>query len=99
MKVYNTLKTQIELLPRITIIYKNGLGIEWLCWGIFFGEEPKETLKIYNDVISQFAEDYANFYVNKETQFHKWMNIRSHFRSGMLQSLRILNGDNHTLIL
>ena len=99
MKFYNSLKTQIELFPRVTIIYKNGIGIEWLCWGIYFGEEPKETLTINNDVISQFAEDYANFYVNKETQSHKWMNVRSHFRAGMLQSLKYLNGDNHTVIL
>lgn len=99
MKIYNTLKTQIELLPRITIIYKHGFGIEWLCYGIFFGKEPKEVFKIHNDVISQFAEDYATFYVNKETQSHKWMNVRSHFRAGMLQSLKYLNGDDHTVIL
>jgi len=99
MKFYNTLKTQIELLPRITIIYKQGIGIEWLCWGVFLGEEPKQVLKIDNDVISQFSEDYTNFYINKTTQFNKWINVRSHFTSGMLQSLKILNGDNHTLIL
>lgn len=99
MKFYNTLKTQIELLPRITIIYKQGVGIEWLCWGVFLGEEPKQVFKIDNDVISKFAEDYASFYINKETQSHKWINVRSHFRAGMLQSLKILNGDNHTLIL
>ena len=51
MKVYlyNTFKTQVELLPRISIIYgqgeaseeeyeitKNGLAVEWLWFGIFF---------------------------------------------------------------
>lgn len=99
MKFYNTLETQIELLPRITIIYGCGVGIEWLFWGIYIGKEVEEPLKIHNDIISQFAEDHANFYVNKETQSHKWMNVRSHFRAGMLQSLKYLNGDDHTVIL
>lgn len=90
-KFYNTLKTQIEIFPRITIIYKYGVGVEWLFFGIFFGEEPHQNLKIHNDIISKFAEEYATFYVNKNTQSHKWMNIRSNFRAGMLQSLKYLN--------
>ena len=48
IELYNTWKTQIELLPRIVIIYgkgyveddyeivSNGLSIEWLWWGVFF---------------------------------------------------------------
>lgn len=41
---YTTFKTQIEILPRITIIYgknycknveNNGFAIEWLWFGIF----------------------------------------------------------------
>ena len=48
MEIYNTWKTQFELLPRITIIYgkghkeddmeitSNGFSIEWLWFGIFF---------------------------------------------------------------
>ena len=90
-KFYNTLKTQIEILPRITIVYKYGFGVEWLFFGIFFGKEPDQNLKIHNDIISKFAEEYATFYVNKNIQSHKWMNIRSHFRAGMLQSLKYLN--------
>lgn len=48
MHYYNTFKRQIELLPRITIIYgdslnedddfgvtHNGIAIEWLWFGIF----------------------------------------------------------------
>jgi hypothetical protein len=47
MEIYNTFRTQFELLPRITIIYgkgqsdkeaeitKNGFAIEWLWFGIF----------------------------------------------------------------
>ena len=93
-KFYNTLRTQIEILPRITIVYKNGFGIEWLGWGMFLGEEPKQTLKIHNDVISQFAEDYANFYINKKNQPHVWMLVRGHFRAGMLRSLKYLNEDD-----
>lgn len=99
MKFYNTLKTQIELFPRVTIIYKNGFGIEWLCWGVFFGKEVKQKFQIHNDIISQLADDHSTFYVNKNTQPHKWMNIRSHFRAGMLQALKVLNGDDYTVIL
>ena len=40
MKIYNTFKTQIEILPRITIIYGGRdtkiLAFEWLWFGIFF---------------------------------------------------------------
>lgn len=47
MEFYNTLKTQFEVLPRLTIIYskveeedyaiyKNGFAIEWLWFGVFF---------------------------------------------------------------
>jgi hypothetical protein len=44
MEFYKTFKTQVELLPRVTIIYgksdendisSNGLGIEWLWFGVF----------------------------------------------------------------
>lgn len=47
MKFYNTFKTQVELLPRLTIIYGNGqsdeeteitlngIAIEWLWFGVF----------------------------------------------------------------
>ena len=46
--IYNTFKTQFELLPRLTIIYgkgqsdeeteitHNGFAIEWLWFGVFF---------------------------------------------------------------
>jgi hypothetical protein len=48
MEFYNTFKTQVELLPRLTIIYgkkqsnkeneitQNGFAIEWLWFGVFF---------------------------------------------------------------
>ena len=48
MEFYNTFKTQLELLPRLTIIYgkgqsdeeneitHNGFAIEWLWFGVFF---------------------------------------------------------------
>lgn len=45
MEIYNTFGTQIELLPRITIIYgkeqaneivHNGIAFEWLWFGIYF---------------------------------------------------------------
>lgn len=48
MEFYNTLKTQFELLPRVAIVYgkgyvedgfgitDNGIGFEWLWFGVFF---------------------------------------------------------------
>ena len=99
MKAYTTIKTQIELLPRITIIYKNGVGIEWLFWGIFLGTPINEKLKIDNDTISYFAESHASFHSNKEKESKKWIELRRSFRSGMLQSLKVLNGDKYTTIL
>lgn len=44
MEFYKTFKTQVELLPRVTIIYgksdendisSNGFAIEWLWFGVF----------------------------------------------------------------
>lgn len=41
MEFYQTIKHQIELLPRLTIIYnnsengQNGIALEWLFFGIF----------------------------------------------------------------
>lgn len=47
MEFYNTSKTQLEVLQRLTIIYsnieeenyaiyKNGFAIQWLSFGVFF---------------------------------------------------------------
>jgi len=42
VELYETIKHQVELLPRITIIYtddvsvEKGFAIEWLWFGIFF---------------------------------------------------------------
>ena len=35
MKFYNTWGVQLEVLPRITIIYDFGIGLEWLWFGLF----------------------------------------------------------------
>lgn len=39
MEFYNTLRTQVEILPRLTIIYgkgyHKGFAIEWLWFGVF----------------------------------------------------------------
>ena len=38
IQYYNTFKIQIELLPRLTIIYRkneNGFAIEWLWFGVY----------------------------------------------------------------
>ena len=47
LEFYNTLRTQFELLPRLTIIYgkgntyedyeisKNGIALEWMWFGVF----------------------------------------------------------------
>jgi hypothetical protein len=44
MEFYNTLGTQVEIFPRLTIIYgkgisteiaKDGFAIEWLWFGVF----------------------------------------------------------------
>ena len=47
MKWYTTFTTQMEILPRITILYgktenagaknKRGIAIEWLWFGVFIG--------------------------------------------------------------
>ncbi len=39
--VYNTILTQIELLPRITIVYADGIGFEWLWFGLFINFKNK----------------------------------------------------------
>lgn len=59
----------------------------------------KSNHKILNDKISYFAESHADFYCDKIEDPKKWMMLRRSFRSGMLQSLKILNGDDHTVIL
>jgi hypothetical protein len=41
MEFYQTFKKQVELLPRVTIIYnnlefgQNGFALEWLWFGVF----------------------------------------------------------------
>ena len=38
IQYYNTFRRQIELLPRLTIIYsktQNGFAIEWLWFGVY----------------------------------------------------------------
>lgn len=49
MRFYTSFTTQIEVLPRLTIIYGSlqfcnreimrGVGIEWLWFGVFIGAE------------------------------------------------------------
>lgn len=99
IQTYNTIKTQIEIIPRLTIIYSKGIAFEWLFFGIYIGKEVDEKLKIDNDTISYFAESHASFHSNKEKESKKWMELRRSFRSGMLQSLKVLNGDKYTTIL
>jgi hypothetical protein len=101
MKTYTTTKTQIELLPRITILYKKGLAvnIEWLWFGIYFGKIPKFKMNIDNEAISYFAESYASFYFNPNEDTSNWKENRRAFRSGMLQSIKYLNGDKYTIVL
>lgn len=44
IKVYNTILTQIELFPRITIVYANGVGLEWLWFGLFINIKNKNQV-------------------------------------------------------
>ena len=46
IQFYNTIKTQIEILPRITIVYYQGIGIEWLWFGLYI----KLKIKNYENI-------------------------------------------------
>lgn len=99
IQTYNTIKTQIEIIPRLTIIYSKGIAFEWLFGGIYIGKKVDEKLKIDNDTICYFAESHASFHFSKEENSKQWMELRRSFRAGMLQALKVLNGDKYTVIL
>jgi hypothetical protein len=42
IEVYQTIKSQVELLPRITIVYAEGIGFEWLWFGLFISFNYKK---------------------------------------------------------
>ena len=43
-QIYTTFKTQIEILPRITIIYEDGIAFEWLWFGIVINFKKKQNV-------------------------------------------------------
>ncbi len=49
--------------------------------------------KIGNDEISKLAENYADFWAKKDDK-QNWMQVRSAFRNGMLESIKLLQNQN-----
>ena len=58
MKKYTTFKTQIELLPRITVLYENyiSIAVEWLWFGVFFGKGREDESELIKEFQNQLIE-------------------------------------------
>jgi hypothetical protein len=58
MKLYTTFKTQVEILPRITVLYgeQKAIAFEWLWIGLFFGKEISNEAELIKEFQNQLIE-------------------------------------------
>jgi len=76
MKKYTTFKTQIELLPRITVLYENttSIAFEWLWFGVFFGKGKEDESELIKEFQNQLIECMV-FKPERHTEFYNSINI------------------------
>lgn len=111
MKKYTTFKTQIELLPRITVLYETSISIafEWLWFGIFFGkgrEDENELIKVFQNQLIECMvfkpERHDEFYDSIKiwysifTQQKKYYNVKG-WAENFFQNADWKNGSTYML--
>jgi len=76
MKKYTTFKSQIELLPRITVLYENSIliAVEWLWFGVFFGKGREDESELIKEFQKQLIECMV-FKPERQDEFYNSIKI------------------------